>query len=425
MSYDVSALRAHFPALAHGAAHFDGPGGSQVPDVVAAAVAATLTAAIANRGTVTAAERRAESCVVDFRTAMADLVGAQPRGIVHGRSMTALTYDVSRALASTWAPGDEVVVTRLDHDANVRPWVQAAERAAAVVRWVDFDPADGELTTDALSAVLSDRTRLVALTAGSNLIGTMPDIPALTAAAHSVGALAYVDGVHATAHTPVDLSSLGADFYVCSPYKLMGPHCGVLAADPDLLQTLHPDKLLPSTDEVPERFELGTLPYEVLAGCSAMVDFVASLGDLTGAAVLGAEATRRERVLASMAAVEEYEDGLRARIEDGLGAIPGLTVHSRAARRTPTLLLTSDRVDAQTMRVRLAEDGVNAPAGSFYAIEPSRRLGLGDAGGLRIGLAPYSDDEDVERLLRSLARAADPRLRAERPRQRSAAPFCR
>ncbi|HON73533.1 MAG: cysteine desulfurase-like protein [Candidatus Lutibacillus vidarii] len=406
MSYDVSAVRAHFPALAEGAAHFDGPGGSQVPDVVGAAVAGVLTAAVANRGTVTAAERRAEECVTGFRSAMADLLGATPRGIVHGRSMTALTYDVSRALAATWAPGDEVVVTRLDHDANIRPWVQAATRAGAEVRWVDVDPADGELTADALVAVLSERTRLVAFTAGSNLIGTMPDIPALTAAVHAAGALAYVDGVHATAHVPVDLQALGADFYVCSPYKLMGPHCGVLAADPALLDTLHPDKLLPATDEVPERLELGTLPYEVLAGCTAMVDFVASLGALTGAAPPAPGATRRERVVASMAAVEEYEDGLRERIEAGLGGIPGLTLYSRAARRTPTLLVTSDRVDAQTLRLRLATDGVNAPAGSFYAIEPSRRLGLGDAGGLRIGLAPYSDAEDVDRLLRSLARAA-------------------
>jgi cysteine desulfurase family protein (TIGR01976 family) len=376
VSYDVSAVRAHFPALAEGAAHFDGPGGSQVPDVVGAAVAGVLTAAVANRGTVTAAERRAEECVTGFRSAMADLLGATPRGIVHGRSMTALTYDVSRALAATWAPGDEVVVTRLDHDANIRPWVQAATRAGAEVRWVDVDPADGELTADALVAVLSERTRLVAFTAGSNLIGTMPDIPALTAAVHAAGALAYVDGVHATAHVPVDLQALGADFYVCSPYKLMGPHCGVLAADPALLDTLHPDKLLPATDEVPERLELGTLPYEVLAGCTAMVDFVASLGALTGAAPPAPGATRRERVVASMAAVEEYEDGLRERIEAGLGGIPGLTLYSRAARRTPTLLVTSDRVDAQTLRLRLATDGVNAPAGSFYAIEPSRRLGL-------------------------------------------------
>jgi selenocysteine lyase/cysteine desulfurase len=180
----------------------------------------------------------------------------------------------------------------------------------------------------------------------------------------------------------------------------------VLAADPALLEQLHPDKLLPATDEVPERFELGTLPYEVLAGCTAMVDFVASLGTLTGAAPAAPGATRRQRVLTSMAAVEDYENGLRDRIEVGLGGIPGLTLHSRAAQRTPTLLVTSDRVDAPTLRARLAEDGVNAPAGSFYAIEPSRRLGLGDAGGLRIGLAPYSDDEDVDRLLGSLTRAA-------------------
>src|SRR5574339_1202930 len=188
MSLDVAGLRDHFPALAEGAAHFDGPGGSQVPDVVAAAVAETLTSAIANRGTVTRAERRAEQVVRDARAAMGDLLGADPDGIVFGRSMTVLTYDMARTLASTWAEGDEVVVTRLDHDANIRPWVQAAERVGAVVRWADFDPATGELPPEAIAEVLSDRTRLVAVTAASNLIGTRPDLPAIADLVHGTPA---------------------------------------------------------------------------------------------------------------------------------------------------------------------------------------------------------------------------------------------
>ena len=197
MPYDVATVRARFPALAEGAAHFDGPGGSQVPDVVGRAVADTLTSAISNRGTATPSERRADRVVTDARAALADLLGADPRGIVFGRSATSLTYDLSRAMAKQWGPGDEVVVTRLDHDSNIRPWVQAAEAAGATVRWVDFDPATGELSADAVAAVLSERTRLVATTAASNLIGTKPPVCRISDLVHEVGALHWVDGVHA------------------------------------------------------------------------------------------------------------------------------------------------------------------------------------------------------------------------------------
>ncbi|SFT63270.1 cysteine desulfurase family protein, VC1184 subfamily [Geodermatophilus amargosae] len=398
-AYDVAAVRADFPALRAGAAHFDGPGGSQVPRQVAEAVATTLTAPIANRGRLTEAERNADDVVLGARAAVADLVGGDPGGVVFGRSMTQLTYDLSRALAAGWGPGDEVVVTRLDHDANVRPWVQAAAARGATVRWADLDPATGELTPEALAGVLSDRTRLVAVTGASNLIGTRPDVPALTALAHGAGALAYVDGVHLTAHAPVDVAALGADLYACSPYKFLGPHLGCVVAAPSLLETLHPDKLLPSTDAVPERFELGTLPYEMLAGTTAAVDYLAALG---GA---GGEGDRRARLLAGMAAVEAHEDRLRERVEEGVAELPGVTLWSRARHRTPTLLLTwADRPAAEVSRA-LAGRGVNAPAGSFYAIEASRALGLGDTGGLRVGLAPYSDDDDVDRLVEGLRAA--------------------
>jgi cysteine desulfurase family protein (TIGR01976 family) len=391
-TFDVAALRAQVPALAEGAAHFDGPGGSQVPTPVARAVHDTLVSAIANRGRVTAAEQRADEVVAGCRAAVADLLGADPAGVVFGRSMTQLTYDMSRTIAKTWVPGDEVVVTRLDHDANIRPWVQAAEAAGATVRWVDFDPATGELTADDVAAALSDRTRLVALTAASNLIGTRPDVPAIARLVHQANALLYVDGVHATAHVPIDVAALGADLFACSPYKFMGPHCGTVAAAPALLESLQPDKLLPSTDAVPERFELGTLPYELMAGTTAAVDLIAGLA---GAVAAG----RRAGVLASMALVEAHEDRLRQRIELELSAMEGVTVWSRATERTPTLLLTFDDRPAAEVYAALGELGVNAPAGSFYAVEASRHLGLGDAGGLRIGLAPYTDDADVDRLL--------------------------
>jgi len=393
VTFDVAVLRSHFPALAEGAAHFDGPGGSQVPGPVGEAMARVLTSAISNRGTVTRAEQRAEAVVRDARAALGDFVGTDPRGVVFGRSMTALTYDLSRAMAKTWLPGDEVVVTRLDHDANVRPWVQAAEAVGAGVRWLDFDPETGEL--DPIEPLLSGRTRVVAVTAASNIIGTMPDVRALADLAHAAGALVHVDAVHYAAHVLVDRVALGADALTCSPYKFLGPHCGVLTADPALLETLHPDKLLPSSDAVPERFELGTLPYEILAGAAAAVDFLAALaGDPGGG--------RRAALAASWAAIEQHEDRLRARIETGLVDL-GATVYSRAAHRTPTLLASFEGHDSTAVRKHLAEADINAPAGCFYAVEASRRLGLGDGGALRLGVAPYTDDEDVDRLLAALA----------------------
>jgi selenocysteine lyase/cysteine desulfurase len=220
--------------------------------------------------------------------------------------------------------------------------------------------------------------------------------------AHGVGALLAVDGVHLTAHAPVDVAALGADLYTCSPYKFLGPHCGVLAASPDLLETLAPAKLLPSSDQVPERFELGTLPYELLAGTTAAVEVLAGLSpDATG--------DRRARLVAGLTAVEAYEDSLRVHVEAALAELPGVRLWSRAAHRTPTLLLTFDGRDAADAYRFLAERGVNAPAGSFYAIEASRWLGLGDAGGLRAGLAPYTDRNDVDRLLSGLREFADGR----------------
>ena len=393
MVLDVAAVRSHFPALAAGTAHFDGPGGTQTPDVVADAVRAALLAPLANRGTVTAAERNAEQIVAAARAALADLLGADAGGIVFGRSMTQLTFDLSRTLADDWRPGEEIVLSRLDHDANVRPWVLAAARAGVTVRWLDFDPATGE--PGDVAALLGDRTRLVAVTGASNLIGTRPDLAAIADAGAPGRRAVRVDGVHLTAHAPVDVAALGADFYTCSPYKFFGPHCGVLAGRVELLERLRPAKLLPSTDEVPERFELGTLPYELLAGSTAAVDFLATLAG-------PAAGTRRARIVAGMQAVEEHEDRLRERIETALAELDGLTVHSRARRRTPTLLLTvAGREPAAAYRF-LAERGVNAPAGSFYAYETARRLGLGPAGGLRVGLAPYTDDGDVARLLDGL-----------------------
>ncbi|HEY7045141.1 MAG TPA: cysteine desulfurase-like protein [Nocardioidaceae bacterium] len=395
MDFDVERVRADFPALEDGVAYFDGPGGSQVPRQVADAMAAAMVSGISNRGTVTRAELRAEAVVRNAREAVADLLGAVPGGVVFGRSMTQLTFDVAHTMAKNWSAADEIVVTRLDHDGNVRPWVVAAERAGATVRWVDFDPDTAELTVADVEAQLSDRSRLVAVTGASNLLGTRPDIPAITAAVHAAGAMAYVDGVHLTPHAPVDVAALGADFFVCSPYKFFGPHHGVLVADPGLLETLDPDKLLPATSAVPERYEQGTLPYEILAGTTATVDFIAGIASEA--------ASRRERVLESMASVEAYEDNLLARLVEGLASQARVRLHGAPKRRTPTLLFSVDGVEARTVYEALAARGVNAPAGSFYALEASRRIGLGDTGAVRAGLAPYTTTQDVDRLVAGVA----------------------
>jgi len=401
MSFDVDRVRADFPALQQGVAFFDGPGGTQVPRQVAEAVAATMTSGISNRGTVTAAQRRADAVTLGARAAVADLLGCDPGGVVFARSATQATYDVSRALAKQWVPGDEVVVTRLDHDSNIRPWVQAAERAGATVRWVGFDQKTGELGVDAVRAELSERTRLVAVTGASNVLGTRPDVPAIAEAVHEVGALLYVDGVHLSPHAPVDVAALGADFFACSPYKFFGPHHGLVVAAPGLWEGLRPDKLVPSSDAVPERFELGTLPYELLAGTTAAIDYLAGLapGEVP-------EGDRRARLLASMRAVEEHEARLFERLLDGLRGLETVTLHGDPARRTPTVFFSVAGRTGEEVQTHLAALGVNAPASHFYAIEATRWLGLGDDGAVRAGLAPYTSGDDVDRLLAGVAELA-------------------
>jgi cysteine desulfurase family protein (TIGR01976 family) len=397
VALDVAALRSHFPSLDSGWAHFDGPGGTQTPREVGEAIAQTITGPLSNHGTLTPPERNAEESIAAFRAAGADLLGADPGGVVHGRSATQLTYDLSRALAKGWREGDEVVVTRLDHDANVSPWRQAAAAVGATIRWIDLDPATAELDERSIGEAITDRTRLVAVTGASNLLGTEPPVRRIADAAHAVGALVWVDGVHYAAHELVDVGSLGADLFVCSPYKFFGPHCGVLAAAPSLLEALHPDKLAPSSDAVPERFELGTLPYEVLAGVVAAIDFLADVAP-------GAAAGRRGRLNASWQAIDEHETRLREGLERGLAAFGDeVVLHSRAARRTPTLLVTFPGLRSADAARFLAERQVLAPAGFFYASQAQQRLALPDDAALRIGIAAYTTEEDVARLTSGIA----------------------
>ena len=401
VTYDVDRLRARMPALADGTAYFDGPGGTQMPDIVAAAVAGALMGGLSNRGRTTQAERNADDITLAARMAGADLVNADPAGIVFGRSMTEMTFQVARTLAKEWGPGDEVIVTRLDHDGNIRPWVTYAERSGATVKWADFDPRTGALTVDDVASLITDNTRVVAVTGASNLLGTRPDVAAIGEAVAQTDALYYVDGVHLTAHAPIDMRMIGADFYICSPYKFLGPHLGMLAASPALLETLHPDRLRPATEQVPERFELGTLPYELLAGVTAAIDVLADL-------VPGDEGvlSRRERLVRSMTVLEEYEDELRDHMRAGLESIAGVHSYGHAAVRTPTELFSVDGVASEAVYRGLAERGVNAPAGSFYALEASEWIGLGAGGAVRAGLAPYTNLADVDRLLAGVAEIA-------------------
>lgn len=400
MPFDVSSFRARFPSLTSGIAHFDGPGGTQTPTAVGEAIARTLTGPLSQRGSGLVSQRNAEDAVQGFRRAIADLLGAVPEGVVHGRSATQLTYDLSRTLATTWAPGDEVVVSELDHDSNVRPWIQAAERIGVTVRWLRLDPATAELDLSDLNDVVNERTRLVAVTAASNLLGTRPPVARIAERAHAVGALTYVDGVHHAAHAVPDLAAMGADFLVCSPYKFFGPHCAAVAADPALLETLRPDKLLPSSDVVPERFELGTLPYELLAGVTAAVDVIAGLAPSTSGG------SRRDRLVAAHAIIHAHETRLHGRIEAGLAELGDrVTLHSRAAERTPTLFVTFRDHEAVAVSDALVSRDVLAPAGTFYAQEAFRALGLPVDAGLRIGVAAYNDDADVDRLLEGLSDA--------------------
>lgn len=396
MPFDVAELRSHFPSLSSGIAHFDGPGGTQTPAAVGEAVARTLTGPLSNRGSTLTSERNAEDAVAAFRSAYADLLGIPADGVVYGRSATQLTYDFSRHLSRDWRPGDEVVVTRLDHDSNVRPWVQAAEHSGATVRWIELDTAASELDLDDLDAVISERTRLVAVTAASNLLGTKPPVRRIAERAHEVGALVYVDGVHYTAHALLDVPALGADFFVCSPYKFLGPHCAVLAADPALLEAIHPDKLVPSSNTVPERFEFGTLPYEILAGATAAVDFLAAIAP-------GEAAGRRDRLAASQEAVEVHEHSLRERLDLGLDALGDrVTLHSRAKHRTPTTFMTFPNKSSRDVATFLADRRILAPAGSFYAYETFNALELADPAGLRVGIAAYNTTNEVDRLLTAL-----------------------
>ena len=395
----TDALRAQFPGLSPEVAALDGAAGTQVPQAVVDAVAEALVTAMANAGGAFAASHMSTQVVAEARSAIADLVGGVPEGVVLGPNMTTLTFRIADTLSRVWGPGDEVVVTSLDHDANIRPWRLAAERAGATVRVAEFDVETGELPVESVERVLNNRTRLVAVTAASNAIGTRPDVRAICDATHNAGGLAYVDGVHATPHVPTDVAALGADFYACSSYKFCGPHTGAVVADPALLEDLRPAKLIPAPDRVPGRFEQGTPPFELLAGVCATVDWLASLTDASGG--------RRTQLLTTFAVIETRLQGLLDQLLAGLSAIGGVRLLGAPRLRTPTVSFVVDGHTPTALAGRLAGEGVDVWDGDNYAYELMSRYGFAETGGaIRASIVLYTTADEIDRLVAAVAAVA-------------------
>jgi cysteine desulfurase family protein (TIGR01976 family) len=409
---DPIAIRRRFPALARTGddgrpvVYADAPGGSQVPETVIGAIAEHLRSGISNTHGAFAASEETDALIVEARQAAADVTGADPGEIVFGPNSTTLLLHLSRSFGRTLGPGDEVVVTTLDHDANVRPWVLAAEDAGATVRWVDIRDDDVTLDLDSFDAALSERTRLVAFTLASNAVGTIPPAAELIRRVHAAGALAAVDGVHFAQHRALDLHGLDADILACSPYKFFGPHLGILAVRRELLESWTPYKLRPAPDEAPERWETGTQNHEGLAGMIAAVDYLADVGRSYGDP---AGDDRRDAVVAGFGAIGTHERGLVTRFLEGIGDIPsvrlwGVADPDRLDERTPTFAIRVDDQEPLKTATELARRGIYVWDGHYYAITVMERLGLLDSGGaVRIGFCHYHSVDDVDRVLNALA----------------------
>ena len=383
IALDVAAARGRFSALDRDLVFFDGPGGTQVPDEVISAIANYLRESNANVSGPYETSRRTERLVADARLAAASFLGGSPEEVVFGANMTTLNFALSRAAAREWSEGDEVVVTRLDHDANVSPWLELAHDLGLVVRFADIRD-DTTLDLDDLAAQLSERTRVVAFPWASNAVGTLVDVARVAELAHEAGALAWVDAVHYAPHGPIDVAAAGADVLICSPYKFFGPHLGLAYARAELLERWRPYKVRPAADEpLGHRYETGTLPHELLAGFVAAVDYVGSLG--------WESIVAHERELG-----ERFLDGLPERCRlHGLPTMEG---------RVPTFALIIDGIAPDEAARRLGERGLAVWHGNYYALEVMKRLGLEDSGGaVRAGIVHYNTAGEVERLLAELA----------------------
>ena len=411
-TFDAETLRRRFPALSieqdgRPVALFDGPGGTQVPDTVIDAVAGYYRTSNANHGGSFLTSRRSDASVDAAHHAMADLLGATSADeIKFGANMTTLTFHVSRSIAARMQPGDEIVVTILDHEGNVGPWKAIAADRDLVVRTIDIHEDDCTLAVEQLDEILSSRTRLVAVGWASNAVGTINPVAEIVRRAHAVGAWTYLDAVHAAPHLPIDVRAVDTDFLACSTYKFFGPHAGVLYGRREILDELPAYKLRPAED----RFETGTGNFEGLAGVTAAVDYLAGVGASHGGAA--ADAPRRQQLVAAMTAIRAYEMDLYRHLADGLEAIPGLrlygiTERSRFADRTPTAAIRIDGIHPRAIADALGAEGIAVWDGDFYATGLIERLGLLDAGGVvRIGLTHYNTAAEVDRLVEALGRIA-------------------
>ncbi|NLF65095.1 MAG: cysteine desulfurase-like protein [Chloroflexi bacterium] len=410
MAFNPDLLRPQFPALQQTLSgrpviYLDGPGGTQTPERVIDAMAGYLRAGGSNLGGPFLTSERSEVVMAAGRRAMAAFYNARPEEIVFGQNMTSLTFSLSRALAQRWQPGDEIVLTRLDHDANISPWLLAAKERGVTVRWLDFHPADTSLALEELPALLNERTQLLAITHASNAVGTIPDVARAVRLAHEVGALVYVDAVHAAPHQLIDVQALACDFLVSSAYKYFGPHTGILYGRYRLLEELPAFKVRPSPPEPPEKWETGTQSFESIAGVAAAIDYLASLGP--------GEGSLRERLARAMASVKAYEMGLSARFLQGAAAIPGLRVYGitdveRLDERTPTFAVSLEGYSAGEVAAALGRQGIFVWSGHYYAVAVMERLGLLEQGGLvRIGFVHYNTPAEVDAVLTALRNLAE------------------
>jgi cysteine desulfurase family protein (TIGR01976 family) len=400
----VEAIRRQFPALrrrlnGNPVAYFDGPGGTQVPQDVIDAYSHYLAHHNANTHWAYATSRETDAMILEARRALADFLGAQPDEVAFGANMTTLTFHLARALGRQWGPGDEIVVTELDHHANVAPWQAVARERGVTLRSVPFNVESGELDWGALGQALTSRTRLLAIGAASNALGTITNVAQAREMARAVGALVFVDAVHFAPHRLVDVRTLGCDFLACSAYKFYGPHLGVLYGRKDRLRGLDVAKLAPAPDTVPERLETGTQNHEGIAAARATIDWLASLAE---------GQTRRERLARTFEVFHERESALFGRLWDGLGAIRAVTRFGPppGRPRTGTMSLTISGVSPEAAATQLGEAGLFVSHGDFYATTVVERLGFSRDGLLRIGLSCYSTQEEVDRVLVGIDRLA-------------------
>ena len=404
MDFPIDEIRARFPALSTGKdrIYFDAPGGTQICQPAIDRMVAHLRSGTANSGGAFVTSRETDALSEEAHQAVADLIGADPGEIAFGPNMTSLTLALSRALSRVWGEGDELVLTHLDHDANVAPWLLVARDKNMTVRWIDFDPATGMLDLDALPALLSERTRLVAVGGASNALGTLNDIKHIAGIVKVKSqAFLFVDAVQSVPHISTDVRDLGCDFLACSPYKFFGPHQGVLWGKADILSGIEAYKVRPADANPPgHRFETGTPSFEAQGGVLGTIEYLDWLGGHFSDAN-----SRPERLRAAMEACIAYEQDLGERMLAGLKAIPGVKLWGRPTMdgRVPTFAITIDGHHPDDVAQRLAEQDIFVWSGHFYAVEVIARLGLEQAGGLiRIGLCHYSTAAEVDRLLAAL-----------------------